>query len=114
MYDQTRAQQPADRPPGVSGSRATGPEPLLPSDERDKIVRRLGHALNTFADAPDKALEEAETAFDEATAALMHALADRRSALRTGWQGRDPETQSAELRIALREYREITGRLLRA
>ncbi|MES5819421.1 hypothetical protein [Streptomyces sp. RG80] len=114
MYDQTRAQQPADRSPGLAGRRTPGPEPLLPAEDRDRIVRRLGHAVNTFADAPDEALEEAEGAFDEATEALVNALAERRRVLRAGWQDQDPEAQSAELRLALREYREITGRLLRA
>ncbi|MFC8245707.1 hypothetical protein [Streptomyces chartreusis] len=114
MYDQTRAQQPADRPPGLAGRRTPGPEPLLPSDERDKITRRLGHAVNTFAETPREALEEAESAFDEATDALVDALAERRRVLRAGWQDQDPDTQSAELRLALREYRELTGRLLRA
>ncbi|MEU5117115.1 hypothetical protein AB0G64_37245 [Streptomyces longwoodensis] len=114
MYDQTRAQQPADRPPGPTGRHTPSVEPLLPSDERDRIVRRLGHAVNTFADAPGEALEEAESAFDEATEALLNALAARRRVLRAGWQDRDPDAQSTELRIALREYREITARLLRA
>ncbi|MEU3849364.1 hypothetical protein [Streptomyces sp. NPDC029554] len=114
MYDQTRAQQPSDRTPGSAGRRTQGPEPLLSSDERDRIARRLGHAVNTFADAPDEALTEAESAFDEATAALVDALAERRRVLRAAWQDQDTEARSAELRIALREYREITGRLLRA
>ncbi|MCI3274914.1 hypothetical protein [Streptomyces cylindrosporus] len=114
MYDQTRAQQPADRPSGRAGRPATGPEPLLPSDGRDEIARRLGHAVNTFADSPRESLEEAEGAFDEATDQLVNALAERRRLLREGWAGLDPETQSAELRFALREYRELTGRLLRA
>ena len=114
MYDQTRARQPADQPPGLSGQRAPGPKPLLPTDERDKIVRRLGHAVNTFADTPGDAMEEAESAFDEATDALVNALTERRRVLRASWQDQDPETQSAELRLALREYREIIQRLLRA
>ncbi|MDT7839713.1 hypothetical protein [Streptomyces justiciae] len=113
MYDQTRAQQPADRPSGPAGHRAQGPEPLLPSDERDRIIRRLGHAVNTFEDTPGEALEEAESAFDEATEALVNALTERRRVMCAGWQDQDPGTQSAELRLALREYREITGRLLR-
>lgn len=113
MYDQTRAQQPADRPSGHAGRHATGPEPLLPSDGREEIAHRLGHAVNTFADSPREALEEAERAFDEAAAQLMNALAERRRALRAGWADLDHETQSTELRFALREYREITGRLLR-
>lgn len=113
MYDQTRAQQPADRTPGAAGRRAQGPELLLPPGERDRIAQRLGHAVNTFADAPGEALAEAESAFDEATAALVDALAERRRVLRAAWQDQDTEARSAELRVALREYREITGRLLR-
>ncbi|OIJ64001.1 hypothetical protein [Streptomyces mangrovisoli] len=114
MYDQTRAQQPADRPRSPGASRTTGPEPLLAPKDRDEIVRRLGHAVNTFTDTPLGALEEAEGAFDEAAAGLAKALAEARQALRAGWQGRDPETDSAELRGALREYRELTRRLLQA
>lgn len=114
MYDQTRAQQPADQPRGRSGSRTAGPEPLLPPEGREEIVRRLGHAVNTFADSPREALEEAESAFDEAAAQLVAALAEQRKALRAGWQDRDPETDSTELRLALRQYRELTQRLLRA
>ncbi|MEU6545772.1 hypothetical protein [Streptomyces sp. NPDC046859] len=113
MYDQTRAQQPADQHRGAAERRASGPAPLLPSDERDKIVRRLGRALNTFPDAPRESLEEAEGAFDEATAQLMAVLAEQRRTLRAGWQDQDPETQTAELHLALRQYREITQRLLR-
>lgn len=128
MYDQTRAQQPASQTPGSAERRRPGPEPLLPSDEQDKIVRRLQHAINTFADTPIKALEEAESAYDEAIAQLVNALAERRSLLRAAWQDQDPETRHAEtqsaesrstethsdeLRLALRQYREITQRLLR-
>ena len=112
MYDQTRAQQPADQTRDPAERRTPGPEPLLPPAERDKIVLRLGHALNTFADTPLEALEEAESAYDEATARLASALAERRRLLRAGWQEQDPETQNAELRLALRQYREITQRLL--
>ncbi|MGW7403361.1 hypothetical protein ACWGI9_06440 [Streptomyces sp. NPDC054833] len=113
MYDQTRAQQLAGQTPGPAGRRSPAPEPLLPSADRDKIVLRLRHALNTFADTPLKALEEAESAYDEATAQLVNALAERRCVLRVGWQDRDPGTQSEKLRLALRQYREITQRLLR-
>ncbi|WP_367321501.1 hypothetical protein [Streptomyces sp. HUAS ZL42] len=112
MYDQTRAQQPASRQPGDAERRPSGPKPLLPPDGRDEFVRRLGHAVNTFEITPRKALEEAEGAFDEAAAQLVSALSEQRQAL-AGWQDRDPETDSAELRIALRQYREIAQRLLR-
>ncbi|WP_405582820.1 hypothetical protein [Streptomyces sp. NBC_01092] len=112
MYDQNRARQPADHTRGRTERRTPGPEPLLPSDEQDKIVQRLRHALNTFADSPLDALEEAESAYDEATAQLVNALAERRRLLRAGWQDQDRETHLEELRLALRQYREITQRLL--
>ncbi|MDO0914865.1 hypothetical protein QQM39_29760 [Streptomyces sp. DT2A-34] len=112
MYDQTRAQQPAGQARGPAERRTPGPEPLLPSDEQDKIVQSLRHALNTFADTPLEALEEAESAYDEATAQLVNALAERRRLLRAGWQDQAPEAQSDGLRLALRQYREIIQRLL--
>ncbi|MDT9697498.1 hypothetical protein [Streptomyces sp. P17] len=112
MYDQTRAQQPAGQSHGAA-RRAPGPEPLVPPDERERIVQRLGRALNTFPDTPRESLEEAEGAFDDAIAQLMEALAEQRRTLREGWQDQDPETHSAELHLALRQYREITQRLLR-
>ncbi|WP_328222567.1 hypothetical protein [Streptomyces sp. NBC_00310] len=111
-YDQTRAQQPADQTTGSGRRRTPGPEPLLPSAERDKILLRLRRVLNTFADTPREALEEAESAYDAATSQLVGALEGRRCVLRAGWQDRDPETQSDELRQVLRQYREITQRLL--
>lgn len=112
MYDQTRAQQPAGQARGSAERRTPGPEPLLPSAERDKILGQLRHALNTFADTPREALEEAESAYDAATAQLVNALAERRRLLRASWEEQEPGSQSDELRHALRQYREITQRLL--
>ncbi|MEV5903105.1 hypothetical protein OG613_02450 [Streptomyces sp. NBC_00015] len=112
MYDQTRAQQPAGQPGSPAERRAPGPEPLLPLGDRDKIALRLGRALNTFTETPRQALEEAEGAYDEAAAQLVDALAERRRALRAGWEDQDSTTPSDELRHALRQYREITRRLL--
>ncbi|MFD0555074.1 hypothetical protein ACFQ0X_42295 [Streptomyces rectiviolaceus] len=113
MYDQARAQQAPDKLRGSTERRATGPEPLLPSDERDRLAQRLQEALNNFPDSPLEALEEAEGIFDEAITQLKTALTERQRALHEGWQDHDPETQSNELRHAMREYREITQRLLR-
>lgn len=112
MYDQTRAQQSPDQSADRAQRRSTGPEPLIGATERDEIVGRLGRAINHFADTPREALEEAEGAYDDAVAQLVNALAERRSHLRAGWQAHDPATQSDELRLALRQYREITQRLL--
>lgn len=113
MYDQARAQQPPDKVGGSTERRAPGPESLLPADERDRLALRLQEALNNFAGSPLEALEEAEGIFDEAAAYLASSLAERRRALHDGWQGHDAETQADELRHAMRQYREITQRLLR-
>jgi len=114
MYDQTRAQQSSDQPPGRSQRRTSGPEPLVGANERDEIVRRLGRAINHFADTPREALAEAEGAYDDAVAQLVSALAERRRLLHDGWQEQEhgPESQSDELRLTLRQYREITQRIL--
>ncbi|WP_427921677.1 hypothetical protein [Streptomyces sp. cg40] len=122
MYDQTRAQQPAGQNRTTAERRTPGPEPLLPSAQREQVLQRLRHALNTFADTPHDALAEAESAYDEATAQLVSALAARRELLRAGWAEQDSAadaaepadltSQSDELRHALRQYREITQRLL--
>jgi len=54
----------------------------------------------------DRVLGDAATQF---TAILK----ERRRALRAGWQGPDTEARTEELRLALRQYREIAERLLR-
>ena len=113
MYDQTRAQQPSDQPPRRPEHHSTAPDALVPSDERDAVLARLRMAINSFADTPREALEEAEGAYDDAVAHLVEALAERRRVLHESWQDRDPGTGSEELRVALREYREIAQRLLR-
>ncbi|WP_199840240.1 hypothetical protein [Streptomyces viridochromogenes] len=57
-------------------------------------------------------MEEADAVFDEVATRFTDALAERRRALRTGWQDPDTDVQTEELRLALRQYREITDRLL--
>ncbi|MEV5870720.1 hypothetical protein AB0L79_29330 [Streptomyces tendae] len=113
MYDQTRAQQPSDQDRRRTERRPAAPEALLPPAERDAVLDRLRRAINTFPDAPDDALEEAEGAFDDAVNHLANALAERRRALHDSWRGQDPGTHAEELRLALRQYREVTQRLIR-
>lgn len=105
-------------PPTGSPAHAAGPgsEPgsvLLPQDERDKLGLRLQQALSTFVDSPRQAVEEADGLFDDAVRHLTETLTERRRTLREGWQGHDTEAHTEELRLALRQYREATERLLR-
>jgi t-SNARE complex subunit (syntaxin) len=112
MYDQARAQQPPDKNSGAVARRGQGPDSLIPAEERNRVSQRLRQALLDFAETPRQALEDAEGAFDEVTAQLADALAERRRALRAGWQDQDAQAQAEEFRNALRQYREITERLL--
>ncbi|MFI5864042.1 hypothetical protein [Streptomyces sp. NPDC051546] len=109
-YDQERAQQLP--PPG------TRPEipafvSLLAQSDRDQLTLRLQHALGTFVRSPREAVDEADTAFTDATARLTAALVERRRVIRSAHRNLGSEAETEDLRLALRQYREITLRLLR-
>ncbi len=88
--------------------------PLLDLDERDRLTARLHHAVSSFVEGPRRAVEEADHVFEEAARHLTDALAHRRRALREPWGSRDvPTTDTEELRLALRQYKEATERLLK-
>ncbi|RPF37352.1 hypothetical protein [Streptomyces sp. TLI_185] len=100
--------------PGTSADgpdRKPGPD-LVPQEDRDKLTLRLQQALNTFVDSPRQAVEEADTVFDDVATQFTDSLTERRRVLRASWQDQDTEAQTEELRLALRQYREITERLL--
>ncbi|MFF1674662.1 hypothetical protein ACFVYG_01260 [Streptomyces sp. NPDC058256] len=98
----------ADRP---SPDRKPAAE-LLPQGERDKLTLRLQQALNTFVDSPRQAVEEADSVFDEVATHFTNTLTEQRRVLRSGWQDQATKAQTEELRVAFRQYREITERLL--
>ncbi|MFF4504889.1 hypothetical protein [Streptomyces sp. NPDC001401] len=108
--------EPAHAPgePGIStngSDRRSGPD-LVPQGDRDKFTLRLQQALNTFVDSPRQAVEEADTVFDDVATEFTDSLTERRRVLRASWQDQDTDAQTEELRLALRQYREITERLL--
>ncbi|WP_266381765.1 hypothetical protein [Streptomyces canus] len=107
---------------GVGGS--SSPEShearLLPHEETDKLSTRLQHAVAGFVDEPRSAVEEADHVLEEVAARFTEAVTQRRRTLRNSWQtgdgGRDDKAVGAgdteQLRLALRDYRELTERLL--
>ncbi|MFG3131850.1 hypothetical protein [Streptomyces tendae] len=97
--------------PGVGG-------PLLAAGESDRLGRRLHHAVTGFVDAPRASVEEADRVLEEITARFTDAVAHRRRTLRSSWQeagpdGGAPSTDTEQLRLALRDYRELADRLMR-
>ncbi|MFF3345484.1 hypothetical protein [Streptomyces sp. NPDC002779] len=87
--------------------------PLLPREEYDKLETRLQHAMTGFVDEPRASVEEADQALEELTGRLTDALTQRRRTLRGSWQGDERSADTEQLRLALRDYRELADRLLR-
>ncbi|QUC61619.1 hypothetical protein IOD14_35240 [Streptomyces sp. A2-16] len=104
--------------PGVGGSHGREAR-LLPHEESDKLSMRLQHAVAGFVDEPRSAVEEADHVLEEVAARFADAVKQRRHTLRNSWQGGDGGQDKAvaagdteQLRLALRDYRELTERLL--
>ncbi|MHA5054248.1 hypothetical protein [Streptomyces sp. SD15] len=87
---------------------------LLSHDVCDKYALRLQHAVGEFVDGPRASVEEADHVLEELTARFTDAVAQRRRTLRTSWQqaGEGESADTERLRLALRDYREVTERLL--
>jgi hypothetical protein len=100
----------------------TGPDAgdrLFPHDHSDKLGARLQHAVAGFVDGPRAAVEEADQVLEEIAARFTEAVAERRRTLRHSWQsvegGESRSVSSADteqLRLALKDYRELAERLL--
>ncbi|MCX4880493.1 hypothetical protein [Streptomyces sp. NBC_00847] len=106
-----------------TGTTSTTPTTqLLPHEECDKLELRLRQAVSGFVDGPRDAVEEADHVVEEIAGRFTEALTRRRRTLRMSWQDGEqgersgspathPDTE--QLRLALRDYRELADRLLR-
>ncbi|MFD1668671.1 hypothetical protein ACFSJI_25455, partial [Streptomyces calvus] len=98
---------------------------LLPHETADKLAERLRHAVAGFVDAPRDAVQEADDVLRELTERFTDAVTERRRTLRRSWRTADAEdgrqaagthataADTEQLRLALRDYRELAERLLR-
>ncbi|MFC9124581.1 hypothetical protein ACFTXO_32970 [Streptomyces sp. NPDC057067] len=110
-----RTAAPAPPPAGRNGPHeadGTG-GPLVPRGAQDALSLRMQQAVTDFVESPRRAVEEADSTFDEIVSGLTEALAERRRVLRASWQEQDTEAQTEELRIALQRYRDLSEQLLR-
>ncbi|MFE0525259.1 hypothetical protein [Streptomyces sp. NPDC058954] len=101
-----------------TGGAATGTR-LLPHDECDKLEAQLRHAVAGFVDGPRDAVQEADQVLEEIAGRFTEAVTRRRRTLRMSWQDGKPgganesaRTDTEQLRLALRDYRELAERLL--
>ncbi|AKZ55461.1 hypothetical protein SAM23877_2412 [Streptomyces ambofaciens ATCC 23877] len=107
----------SDNPDHASAPSAHGDGALLPHDELDKLGQRLQHAVAGFVDAPRASVEEADRVLEEIAARFTDAVTHRRKTLRTAWHDtgaddRATSTDTEQLRLALRDYRELADRLM--
>ncbi|MFI6106408.1 hypothetical protein [Streptomyces sp. NPDC051310] len=91
----------------------TSARSLVADGEREALERRIQHAMTEFVDDPRRAVQEAAGTMEEAAERLTSALAEQRRKLRTAWDGGDRAPDTEQLRVTLREYRDMTDRLLR-
>ncbi|MEU2502543.1 hypothetical protein ACPC36_08355 [Streptomyces pseudogriseolus] len=111
----------------ISGTSAhhgrPGSEPrLLAEDTCDRLSAQLRQAVAGFVDRPRDAVEEADLVLREITERLTDALTERRRGLARNWKtpasgdpGKGdaaPAADTEQLRLALRDYRELAERLL--
>ncbi|MFB7930415.1 hypothetical protein ACFC4C_15025 [Streptomyces sp. NPDC056039] len=94
---------------------------LFPHDESDKLGMQLQHAVAGFVDGPRASVEEADHVLEEIAARFTEAVAQRRRTLRHSWQSVESgegkpvsSSDTEQLRLALKDYRELAERLLHA
>jgi hypothetical protein len=110
----TERTEPSARPvhaPEPAPAVGSGNGSLLPHDENDKFSLRLQHAVTGFVDEPRSAVEEADHVLEEVATRLTEAVTKRRATLHGSWQSKGSD-DTEQLRLALRDYRELTERLL--
>ncbi|MGJ5751143.1 hypothetical protein FB563_4541 [Streptomyces puniciscabiei] len=99
--------------PAPSGTGA----PLLPHDETARWEQRMRQLAVGFVDEPRGAVEQADHVLEEIAERFEEAVERRRRTLRRSWEasedrGPGTDTDTEQLRLALRDYQELAGRLL--
>ncbi|MEV5331618.1 hypothetical protein [Streptomyces werraensis] len=108
--------------PGPDGTSGRRDSRLLADDTCDRLSAQLRQAVAGFVDRPRDAVEEADLVLHEITERINDALTERRRTLTQHWKtpvSGDPKKGDAapaadteQLRLALRDYRELAERLL--
>nr|WP_245657479.1 hypothetical protein [Streptomyces griseorubens] len=108
--------------PGPDGTSGHPGSRLLGDDTCGRLSAQLRQAVAGFVDRPRDAVEEADLVLHEITERLNDALTERRRTLTRNWKepasgdpGKGdaaPATDTEQLRLALRDYRELAERLL--
>ncbi|MEU2437061.1 hypothetical protein ABZ595_12795 [Streptomyces rubradiris] len=106
---------PAPAQPAPSGHGS----PLIAREEVEEWQRRMREVAGGFVDQPKGAVERADRTLEEIAARFSEAVTRRRRTLRMSWEvgadrGGGADSDTEQLRLALRDYRELAERLLHA
>jgi len=102
-------QQPLDRRPEDQAKAER--TPLFADPEAGNFRTRWTDIQASFVDEPRQSVEQADTLVAEVMQRLAQVFADERKRLEQQWD-RGDETNTEELRLALRRYRSFFDRLL--
>lgn len=98
-----------------AGTEANGlgsvPGRLLPGDTEAELRARWKELQTAFVDGPKDAVEEADALVFDLTKRIEQSITARHRALRESWHGGEAGTE--QYRLALRDYRDFVGSLLR-
>ncbi|MFE9681436.1 hypothetical protein [Streptomyces sp. NPDC006285] len=98
----------------VTAGTGAGTSGRLMHDEGDKLSLRLQHAVTAFVDGPRGSVEEADQVLQEVAERFADAVTQRRRTLRSSWQtSGEGKADTEQLRLALKDYRELAERLLK-
>ncbi|MFJ7072941.1 hypothetical protein [Streptomyces sp. NPDC098781] len=100
------------RPRGITKESGREAGRLVPHEESDKFELKLQHAVSGFVDGPRAAVEEADRVVEDLLSRFTETIGERRRTLRRSWQDTDERADTEQLRLALRDYRELAERLL--
>ncbi|MDT0435050.1 hypothetical protein [Streptomyces doudnae] len=95
-----------------SGASSSGSLTLFPREESDKLGQQLQTAVAGFVDEPRASVAEADQILGQIADRFTEAVTERRRHLRTSWGEDDGGADTEQLRLALRDYRELADRLL--
>ncbi|GGZ11242.1 hypothetical protein [Streptomyces poonensis] len=102
---------------GAIGAEEPHQAPLLSREESEKYGLRLQHTVSGFVDGPRDAVEDADRVLQEIASRFTEAVTERSRTLRASWQtageGGPSAADTEQLRLALRDYRELAERLLK-
>ncbi|GGS02685.1 MULTISPECIES: hypothetical protein [Streptomyces] len=113
----TEPAAPAGTPSTAQPAPSGHGSPLIAREEVEEWQRRMREVVGGFVDQPKGAVERADRTLEEIAARFSEAVTRRRRTLRMSWEGSEEHgpgagTDTEQLRLALRDYRELAERLL--